>query len=127
MNSKDKGSRGERMLAKELQKYGFDAHRGQQFKGGVDSPDVYGLDGIHIECKWYKEPLSWSQKETFVQQAERDCEGKKIPAVFHKANNRPWEVTMRVIDMSVLIEGMSRSRGLVTMLLKDWIEIYRGK
>lgn len=116
MNSKDKGCRGERLLAKELQKYGYDAKRMQQFKGSSDSPDVSGLPGIHIECKFYKEPLSWAQKETFMQQAERDSEGKNRPVVMHKANNRPWEVTLR----------MYGGKALVTMLLTDFMKIYGG-
>lgn len=116
MNSKQKGSRGERLLAKELQKYGYEAKRMQQFKGSADSPDVSGLPGIHIECKFYKEPLSWSQKETFMQQAERDSEGKNRPVVMHKANNKQWEVTMRIHD----------GKALVTMRLEDFMKIYGG-
>lgn len=51
INSRTKGAVGERELAKRLSEYGYDCHRGQQFKGGPDSPDVHGLPGIHIECK----------------------------------------------------------------------------
>lgn len=126
MNSKRKGSRGERNLAKELQKYGYEAKRSQQFKGGADSPDVVGLPGIHIECKFYRDPLTHTQKEAFIQQAERDSEGKTIPAVFHKANRQPWEVTMRVSDFSILIGGLCIRQGLVTMRLDEWMEVYKG-
>lgn len=100
MNSKRKGSAGERELAKILQEYGFDAHRGQQFKGGVDSPDVYGLPGIHIECKRV-EHLNIHEA---MAQAIRDSEGLKMPAVFHRRNRGGWLVTMR---------------------LEDWMEIYK--
>ena len=125
MNSKRKGTNGERLLAKELQKYGYDTHRTAQFRGGADSPDVTGLPGIHIECKFYHDPLSHTQKETFVQQAERDSEGKAIPAVFHKANRQPWEVTMRVCDFCILTDGRSMERGLITMRLDEWMEVYK--
>lgn len=90
MNSKAKGGRGERELARVLQGYGYDAHRGQQFKGGVDSPDVYGLPGVHIECKRV-ERLNIMEA---YQQAERDAQGLRIPAVFHRRNRGKWMVTL---------------------------------
>ena len=49
--SRDKGKRGEREVASLLRSYGYDTHRGQQYHGGKDSPDVVGLPGIHIEVK----------------------------------------------------------------------------
>lgn len=94
MNSKAKGGRGERELAHELQGYGYDAHRGQQFSGGFDSPDVYGLPGIHIECKRVERLNIWEA----YRQAERDAEGKAIPAVFHRRNREKWMVTMSLDD-----------------------------
>lgn len=121
MNSKNKGSRGERLLAKELQKYGYDAHRTAQFRGSADSPDVVGLDGIHIECKFYKDPLTWAQKEQFMQQAVRDSEGKSTPVVFHKANRKEWEVTMRGYPV-----GSETGTMLITMRLSDFMKWYGG-
>lgn len=121
MNSKAKGGRGERLLAKELQKYGVDAHRTAQFKGSADSPDVVGLEGIHIECKFYKDPLTWAQKEQFMQQAVRDSEGKNIPVVFHKANRKEWEVTMRGYPVRGEDEMV-----LITMRLSDFMKFYGG-
>lgn len=94
MNSKAKGGRGERELAHVLQEYGFDTHRGQQFQGGVDSPDVKGLPGIHIECKRVE---NLNIHKAYAQ-AERDAEGKAIPAVFHRRNREPWMVTLSLND-----------------------------
>ena len=94
MNSKRKGCQGERELAAELRKYGYDTHRGQQFQGGVDSPDVYGLPGIHIECKRV-EKLNLA---TAYTQATRDAAGQKIPAVFHRRNREKWMVTLSLGD-----------------------------
>ena len=94
MNSKAKGGRGERELAHVLQEYGYDTHRGQQFAGGVDSPDVYGLPGIHIEVKRVQALNIYRSME----QAIRDSEGKAIPAVFHRRNNDYWKVTLRLED-----------------------------
>ena len=53
MNSRDKGKRGERMLAEELRNAGYEAHRGVQYQGGRDSPDVEtNIPNVHIECKF---------------------------------------------------------------------------
>lgn len=94
LNSKRKGSRGENELAHVLQEYGYDAKRTQQFAGGLDSPDVAGLPGIHIECKRV-ENLNVHKA---YEQAVRDSEGKKIPAVFHRRNREKWMVTLCLDD-----------------------------
>ena len=94
MNSKRKGSRGENELAHVLQWYGYDAHRGQQFAGGVDSPDVYGLPGIHIECKRVE---NLNVHKAYAQ-AVKDAAGQKIPAVFHRRNRESWMVTLSLDD-----------------------------
>ena len=51
MNSREKGKRGERELAGELRRHGYDARRGQQYCGANGDADVVGLPGLHIECK----------------------------------------------------------------------------
>lgn len=94
MNSKNKGCRGERELAAELQKHGFDAKRMQQFCGGADSPDVSGLPGIHIECKRVEKLNIYNA----IAQAIRDADGKNIPAVFHRRNREKWLVTLQMDD-----------------------------
>lgn len=74
----------------------------QQFAGGVDSPDVSGLPGIHIECKRVE---ALNIHKAYFEQAVRDAAGKKMPAVFHRRNREPW---------------------LVTMSLDDWMELYKA-
>ena len=102
MNSKNKGCRGERELADALRSYGYDTRRGQQFAGGIDSPDVIGLPGIHIECKRVEK----LNIDNAMEQAIRDSEGKAMPAVFHRRNRRPWMVTMLLDDfMKLYKEG----------------------
>lgn len=101
INSKRKGGRGEVELANILQGYGYDTHRGRQFKGGIDSPDVYGLDGIHIECK----RVERLNIEDAMAQAIRDSEGKAIPAVFHRKNRGKWLVTVGLDDFMKLYGG----------------------
>ena len=99
-NSRDKGARGERELASELRKYGYDARRGMQFKGSPDSPDVVGLPNIHIECKRVEHLNLYDA----IAQATRDAGENDLPAVFHRKNNCPW---------------------LVTMKLEEWMKIFR--
>lgn len=105
INSKQKGARFEREVASKLREYGYsDSRRTAQFCGNTgDASDVLGLPGIHIEAK-HQETM---RLYDWMAQAKRDAEagGKgNLPAVFHRKNN---------------------AEILVTMELKDWIEIYR--
>ena len=101
INSKQKGARFERDLAKMLRNEGYDCRRTAQYCGNTgDASDVVGLPGIHIEAK-HQERM---QLYDWMSQAVRDSKGKGLPTVFHKKNN---------------------AEVLVTMRLKDWITIYR--
>ena len=102
MNSRDKGKRGERELAKVLRENGYDCRRGQQFNGADGSADVIGLDGIHIECKRVEKLNIYDAMYQSIEDA-RDWE---IPVVMHRKNKKPW---------------------LVTMLLVDWLDMYEGE
>lgn len=105
--SKEKGKRGERMLASELRKAGFKtAHRGAQnagkAKGGDDAPDVLGVPGVHIECK-FVEKLNLRDA---MAQSQTDADGTgDIPVVMHKKSREEW---------------------LVTMTLDDWLKLYKS-
>lgn len=100
MNSRAKGARGERELARILRGYGYDCRRGQQYCGANGDADVIGLPGIHIECKRGQR----LNIDDAMLQAIRDRRQDEYPAVFHRKNNGKW---------------------MVTMLLDDWQEIYR--
>lgn len=93
MNSRDKGARGERELAKILREHGFECRRGQQFCGANGDADVVGIKGIHIEAKRV-ERLNITDA---MSQAIHDC-GDKLPVVMHRKNNEDWMVTMRLED-----------------------------
>lgn len=105
LNSREKGKRGERELAKKLREYGYNCRRGQQYSG-IEGEDVVGLPGIHIECKRVERLNIYDA----MDQAKRDSLkdglplGYNLPAVFHRKNNCGW---------------------LVTMELDDWIQLYR--
>lgn len=94
MNSRSKGKRGELELAKELQKYGFETRRGQQYCGGNGDADVVGVPGLHIECK----RVERLNVENALRQAEQDSQEGRIPVVMHRANREEWKVTLRLGD-----------------------------
>lgn len=100
MNSRNKGARGERELARKLREYGYGCRRGQQYCGANGDADVVGLDGIHIECKRVEKLNLYDA----MAQAEADARGGELPVVMHRKNNCEW---------------------LVTMPLDQWIELYR--
>lgn len=102
MNSRAKGQRGERLWRDVLREAGFlQAHRGQQFQGSPDSPDVQcpELPAIHFEVKFVEALNIWKAME----QAERDASVVKIPVVAHKRRRSGWLVTMRAEDWLNLI------------------------
>jgi len=95
LNSKQKGGRGEREFASMCREEGYNkAQRGQQFSGGVDSPDVKGLPGIHVEVKRV-ERLNIHEA---MQQSIKDSGDKAIPVVAHRRNRDDWLITMRAVD-----------------------------
>lgn len=102
MNSRNKGAEGERALAAELRRHGFeDARRGCQYKGGADSPDVIGIPGIHIECKRV-ERLNLTEA---YAQSYRDSAPGEIATVMHKKNREPWMVTLTLDDFVTILRG----------------------
>lgn len=96
MNSKRKGSAGERELCEYLTAAGFPAHRNDQmYTGGNNNPDVSaeGLESLHIECKRV-EKLNVNEA---MRQAAADAAGK-IPVVMHRRNREAWLITLRLDD-----------------------------
>lgn len=90
MNSRQKGARAERELAKVISSYGYHCRRGQQYCGANGDADVVGLPGIHIECKRVERLNLYDA----IDQAKRDVLPCELPAVFHRKNNCEWLVTM---------------------------------
>ena len=102
INSKQKGARFERDLAKKLREYGYETRRTAQYCGNTgDASDVVGLPHIHIEAK-HVERLNIYDA---MAQAKRDAKaggGKSLPAVFHKKNNCNILVTMELDDFMTI-------------------------
>lgn len=101
MNSRRKGAVGEREIAKYLREHGYDAKRGQQYRGGADSPDVTGLTGFHIEVK----RVERLDLNAAMEQSIKDSGKDEIPIVVHRRNNDYWKVTMRLDDFMEVING----------------------
>ena len=94
INSRSKGAKGERELAKILREYGYPCRRGQQYSGANGDADVVGLPNIHIEVKRRERLDIYSA----IAQAVRDAKNDEKPAVFHRKNECEWLVTMRLED-----------------------------
>lgn len=102
MNSKAKGSAGERELCVWLTAHGYPARRNEQrYIGGKGNADVVaeGLERFHFEVK----RVERLNVPAAMQQAERDADGR-IPAVVHRRNREPWLITMHLEDW---IKGQS--------------------
>lgn len=101
INSKVKGSAGERELANILKDHGYESRRGHQMNGQTDEADVIGLPGIHIECKRVENLNIYKA----LEQSIRDARPGETPVVMHRRNRDQWKVTM---------------------LLEDWLKMYGG-
>lgn len=102
--SRNKGKAGEREVANILRNRGYDAHRGVQYHGGPDSPDVVGLPGIHIEVKRVERLLLYPS----VEQSRNDAGQGEIPIVVHRPNNKPWIAILDFEDFLDLYERANR-------------------
>lgn len=92
-SSQTKGRRGELELVRLFQSHGIPAEPGQAVSYGA-TPDIVGVDGVHVEVK-RRENVNLSAA---LEQAERDSvRFGGLPAVFHRANRKPWTVSM-VLD-----------------------------
>ena len=100
INSKQKGAKFERTLAKILRtEYGYaDSRRTAQYCGNTgDASDVIGLPGIHIEAKHQERMYLYDWMSQAISDAEANGKGN-IPAVFHKKNHADILVTLRLDD-----------------------------
>ena len=91
INSRQKGARAEREVAKILREAGFpEARRGVQYSGLTGQADVVGLPGVHLEIKHVERLNLYDAWE----QSCRDSQGMEVPWVVHRKNNKPWLCTM---------------------------------
>ena len=105
MNSRQKGARGERALAKKLREYGYTASRGQQYSGKGAADVETDMGAIHIECKYTAKGHGLLYE--WLAQAKRDAKTGEVPVVMHRhvsndARGLPWLVTMEIDDFMAL-------------------------
>lgn len=105
--SRNKGARGERMLAWALTEIGLPSSRGG--RAGCRDEDIeHPIEGVHIECKYQAKP---SIMQAMVQ-AQRDA-GDKVPIVISRkvlpigSKSEPWLVTVRLDDLHQLATAVS--------------------
>jgi hypothetical protein len=101
MRSRRKGQRGELECASELRRlFGIEAHRGQQFAGSSESPDVRtNLEKVHFEVKRCETLRLFAAME----QAIRDAGTERVPVVLHRPNGKPWLAIVRLDDLPQLV------------------------
>lgn len=94
--SRRKGKAGELEAAREVALvFNTTAHRGCQFHGGTDSPDIRtGIPGVSFEIK---------RAESFriyaaIEQAERDAMNN-IPVVLYRSNRKKWLAITKLTDL----------------------------
>lgn len=112
VNSKNKGARFERDLAKKLREYGYEARRTAQYCGNTgDASDVVGLPYLHIEAKHQEAMRLYEWMAQAVRDAEAGGKGD-LPAVFHKKNNADILVTMRLEDFITIYKEWEAGKSI---------------
>lgn len=107
INSRDKGARFERSLAKMIREYGYEAERGCQHSGGKDSPDVKtNMKGIHIEAKDVEKLNIWKA----LEQSKREAGKDEIPVVMFKRNRTKVYVAMPFEDFMKIFQAYEREK-----------------
>jgi Holliday junction resolvase len=93
-NGRQKGKRGELEVAHLMIDHGFDARRGQQFKGTKDSPDViHDMGGFAIEVK-LRETFSINDLYAALDKQQEEAPTGEDAIVFYRRNRKDWIVVM---------------------------------
>jgi hypothetical protein len=104
MNSRSKGKRGElefsKYIVERFKGTTIDGEpvacrRGQQFRGGIDQPDVITNVPLHFEVKRTERLRVYDA----VEQAVRDGGDKAVVA--YKANHKPW---LAILPMDAFLD-----------------------
>lgn len=93
--SRNKGATGEREWASFLRDQGWEAHRGRQYHGGPDSPDVKcSMPGVSWEVKRVERLRLYEA----LDQARDEAPEGRVPAVAHRRNRHRWVVVLDAED-----------------------------
>jgi len=102
--SQRKGATGEREVAGLLsQMFGVEVQRGASpYLPGWQAPDVFGLAGVHIECK----RVQRLDLCAALRQARRDS-GGKVGLVLHRRNRELWVASVLLADLPGLVAALA--------------------
>ena len=107
IDSRAKGARFERQLAKMIRERGYEAERGCQHSGGKDSPDVkHNMHRIHIEAKDVEKLNIWHA----LEQSKRDSGEGEIPVVMFKRNRTQVYVAMPFDEFMEMYKAWEREQ-----------------
>ena len=98
---RNKGKRGELEVAKLVKEHGFEARRGQQHRGGDDSPDViHNIPHVYIEVKFREQFSLYPALEKADDEADYGVGrgADLVPVVFHRRKTQPWVIVMYAED-----------------------------
>jgi len=117
INSRRKGKDGELELVAFLKAQGIEARRGQQFRGGGDSPDVIAngcLSGVHIECKRKEAGSLYEWLKQAIRDASVYCidRARTLPVVMHRKSKEEWVAILRLEDfIAIMKQAEGNSNG----------------
>lgn len=100
-SSARKGADGEREVMAILRERGYAVERGGTQPYG-QRPDLYGLDGIHLEIKRAEAARIWEWMQQSRQDAARFGDGR--PTVIFRRSRSDWLVCMELKDWLTLYE-----------------------
>ena len=112
INSRAKGARTERELAKKLEEVmGWKARRTQQFCGAAGDSDVVVMNvpQLFVESKSVERLNVVAAMDQAVQDAKA---AGKLPCLCHKRNRTEWLVTVRLTDLPLFAEMIQQSRSM---------------
>jgi len=111
-NSRAKGSRTERELAKEINKeMGWNARRTAQTCGKFGDADIHipELPQVLVESKAVQ---TLNVVAAMNRAAEDAAAAGKLPVLCHKKNRTPWLLTIRLSDLSLFMEMVEQSKSM---------------
>lgn len=93
--STQKGARGEREVMNILRDHGYHVERGGTQSYG-QRPDLYGLDGLHLEIKRSERAQIWE----WMQQSQRDAQRFQdgAPSVIFRRSRSEWMICLGLND-----------------------------
>ena len=110
INSRQKGVRAEREVAKILKEHGYtEARRSAQYCGNSgEAADVVGfLDGFHLEVKRCETTKIWD----WIHQAERDHKADTVPLVVFRRSHEQWHVALSLEAFLELLKKKEQQDG----------------